>query len=353
MVDVAKRYAIVDEEEKRTSQVRTRRLNIGASLLVLICIFLPPALYRPSASGKLPFDGRYLAEINAIRPDYTFIGNSMLRTRIDEATLEARFGKNCCYVMWTAGAESAWTYQAFKNVVLAAEHRPKKVFVFFRDTLLTMPAYRATDRYWWRIERLSHSDEPELLRAMREDRTWQERLEYSLGSLYPIQKRRENANYLLGWLASQIISPGKVAYGEPTADDFNDLFALEKLRTIELADDAALDKEDQRIYDFNRKVRTSLLPSMLSLAKEAKVELVFVRVQRRPSEDGPPPQSEALKKYISDFKSYVTAQGADFYDFTGDPALTLNHYLDGDHIRPDWRVESTKLFVKRLERHFK
>jgi hypothetical protein len=44
----------------------------------------------------------------------------------------------------------------------------------------------------------------------------------------------------------------------------------------------------------------------------------------------------------------VTFKGAGFYDFTGDPELTLDHYLDGDHIRPEWRRESTDHFVRRM-----
>jgi hypothetical protein len=91
----------------------------------------------------------------------------MLGTRIDEHTLEARLGRNCCYILWTGGAESAWDHQALKNEVIAAAHRPKVVFIFFRDVYLTRVTYRANDAYWWKIERLSHDHEPQLECSMR------------------------------------------------------------------------------------------------------------------------------------------------------------------------------------------
>lgn len=352
MIDIVRNSSITDDAESRASRVHTRPVRLLAALSMMGFIFAAPAVYRPSASGKLPFDEQYLAGFSAAKPNYVFIGNSMLRTRIDEATLDATLGKDCCFIMWAAGTESAWTHQALKNIVLAAEHRPKKVFIFFRDAYLTKPNYRATDRYWWRIERLSHEEEPELNRAMAASRTWQERLEYQMGLLYPIQKRRENASYLLEWLASQPLNPGNIPYGPPVASEFNELFELEKLRNIAVADDAELTPEQTlAMYDFDKSLNTSLLPSMLNVAKNAGVDLVFVRVQRRPRGNVPPPQREELRRYITRLQAYVEANGAYFYDFNGDPELTLDRYLDGDHIRPDWRPQSTDLFLKRLEAH--
>jgi hypothetical protein len=331
---------------------RRRSIGLGTAFLVLAAILVPPALYRPTLHGKLPFSRDTLDEINSIRPDYVFIGNSMLATRIDEPTLHERLGKDCCYVLWTGGAESAWDHQALKNDVIAAEHRPKVVFVFFRDTYLTRVNYRTNDVYWWKIERVSHDSEPELLRAMRASRSWQERLEYDFGLLYPIQKRRETATYAIAWLASQMAAPGSAPYGEPVAVAYNDLFSLERFKGIEAADDAAADQDDAALYDFDAALPRSLLPSMVTLARHAGIQLVFVRVQRRPTVDGPPSQRPELVRYIARLKDYLAGNGAGFYDFTGDPELTLDHYMDGDHIRESWRAASTELFLRRLHRYF-
>jgi hypothetical protein len=315
-------------------------------------MFFLPALYRPTFGGKLPFDDHVLREIDAQKPDYVFIGNSMLGTRIDESTLETRVGKNCCYVLWTGGAESAWEHQVLENYVVAAAHHPKAVFIFFRDAYLTRVTYRANDFYWWKIERVSHESEPALSHAMHESRTWQERLEYDLGLLYPIQKRRDAANYALSWVAGQAVDPGRIPYGASTAASYNELFSLARLKTVDTADDAGA-STDMSIYDFDSRLPRSLLPSMVALAKGAGIRLVFVRVQRRPTEFGPPTQPPQLTEYIEKLSRYLADNGVGFYDFTGDPELTLDHYLDGDHIRPEWKQASTELFLRRLHEYFR
>jgi hypothetical protein len=339
---------------KRQHSERRLRKSIGpgTAIAVLAAILVLPAVYRPTLHGKLPFSRQALDEINAIHPNYIFIGNSMLGTRIDEATLEDRLGKDCCYVLWTGGGESAWEHQALKNDVIAAEHRPKVVFIVFRDTYLTRVTYRTNDVYWWKIERLSHDHEPELMRAMRESRSWQERLEYDLGMLYPIQKRREKATYAFEWLASQLVAPGSAAYGEPVAGPYNGLFGLNRLKNIEAADDAATDQDDDALYDFEAALPRSLLPSMIELAKGSGIQLVFVRVQRRPTANAPPRQRPELVRYTAQLEKYLAANGVGFYDFTGDPELTLDHYMDGDHIRADWKSASTELFLRRLHAYF-
>ncbi|MEA3150792.1 MAG: hypothetical protein QOD56_1731 [Gammaproteobacteria bacterium] len=351
MVDVVEKSFVIDDEEKRTALATTGRVSVLKAIAILLLVLVPPALIRPTAQGKLNFDAPLLAQVNAVSPDYVFIGNSMLNSRIDEATLEKRLGRHCCFILWTGGAESAWTHQALKNIALAADHRPKKVFIFFRDAYLTQPTYRATDRYWWKIERLSHANEPEFDWAMTADRTWQEQLAYRIGDLYPIEKARDRAGAAVSWLASEIATPGRVRYGASAGQKYEGLFDLDKLRSVPV-DDTAFEEEDLSEYDFDAQVGTSLLPSMIKLAKDAGVGLVFVRVQRRPTLQGPPAQRPELQDYMKKFGAYASARGAELYDFTGDPELTVDHYLDGDHISAAWKPESTDLFLRRLQRSF-
>jgi hypothetical protein len=347
MVDVLREKSTIEGEERSTERVRTQPIRLGLAACIALFVLATPALYRPSQAGKLPFDNHYISEMNAVRPDYVLIGNSMLGTRIDPAVLARRLGENCCYVMWTAGAESAWEHQALKNHILAATHRPKKVFVFFRDTFLTRPSYRAQDIYWWRIERLSHDEEPELERAMRASRTWQETLEYYLGRLYPVQKRRVIANALIERAASSMAGTDRQSGLASPGARYNDLFALDRMRLTE-SDDTAFDRNDPAYFDFKARVADSLLPSMISLAQRAGVQLVFVRVQRRPTAQGPAAPTRQLQDYLAALREYLARNGAGFHDFTGDPQLTLDHYLDGDHIRPEWKQASTQNFLERM-----
>jgi hypothetical protein len=342
-----------DAQEGRDPRPRLRSPGIFATVVIIACIGMLPAVYRPTLYGKLPFDPSVLADLNATHPPYVFIGNSMLESRIDPAVLEARLGRHCCEVIWAGGVESAWTHQVLKNSVLAADYRPKAVFVFFRDTNLTRATIRTNDEYWWKIERMSHPYEPELMRAMREGRTWQERLEYQLGMLYPIQKRREAAAHALQWMAAQAACLCLLPYAAPAAAPFNGLFALDKLKSVTAADDVSLQSDTRSIDDFASALHASLLPSMVAMARQAGVQLVFVRVQRRPTTRGPPAQTEELQRYMARLKDYFAANRVGFHDFTGDPELTLDHYNDGDHLRRDWRPTSTELFLRRLDSVFR
>jgi hypothetical protein len=352
MVDVVEKSTIIEEEERRAGAPAPQKpLGALRFTVVVLAILLLPALIRPSARGLLNFDSQLLAEYAAAAPDYVFIGNSMLRSRIDEPVLEARLGKHCCFVLWTGGAESAWTHQALENIVLASPHRPKKVFIFFRDTYLTQPTYRATDRYWWKIERLSRGSEPDLDRAMASSRTWQEQLEFRLGELYPVQKMRERASGAMSWLAGALVTPGRVRFGQSAGEKYDGLFDLGRLRST-VADDTAFGEEDLSEFDFDAHIDSSLVPSMIRMAKQAGVGLVFIRVQRRPSPVGPPAQRPELAAYVAKLRVYLARNGVEFHDFTGDPELTLDHYMDGDHIRADWRPESTLNFLRRLSGDF-
>jgi hypothetical protein len=59
-----------------------------------------------------------------------------------------------------------------------------------------------------------------------------------------------------------------------------------------------------------------------------------------------------MRRYIGDLQAYVESHGARFHDDTGDPAMTLEMYEDGDHIARQWRTYYTELFFNRLHSLF-
>jgi hypothetical protein len=350
MVDVAVQSSLIQDAERRAEAREVASIGRGKLCMLVALALLVPALLRPSASGALPFKRDAFVGFDAIQPDYVLIGDSMLGTRIDQSLLNTIVGHNCCYVMWSGGAASAWWHLALKNYALAAEHRPRVVFIFFRDYFLTEPTYRIEDDYWWRIQRLSHPSEPQLMRSLVARETWRDKLEKMFANLYPVQSLRDRARYFLDWMAGRLSGTARVPYGDPVADSFNELFDLDKARTTE-SDDTGYATEDGMSPDFDGNVETSLLPSMLELARGAGVKLVFVRVQRRPTRNGPPLQSPELVRYIGRLKAYLGSAGAGFYDFTGDPELPLSAYSDGDHIGAEFEDMSTRLFVTRLQQY--
>jgi hypothetical protein len=76
-------------------------------------------------------------------------------------------------------------------------------------------------------------------------------------------------------------------------------------------------------------------------------------VQRRPVGGRPPEQPPALRAYVADLRRYVEARGHLFHDDTGDPALTLDMYDDGDHVSRQARPRYTRNFYERLGHLFR
>ena len=73
------------------------------------------------------------------------------------------------------GTGSAYWYLALKNAVLDSGVKPKVVFIFFRDFLLTDVLFRVDDQFRWTVDTLAGPVEPELDRAIarRLDGSWQ------------------------------------------------------------------------------------------------------------------------------------------------------------------------------------
>lgn len=302
-----------------------------------------PAL-EPYREREVPFYDRYLDELRAVRARWVFIGDSMLGTRIDPRVLSELSNRDGVGMVMQAGSGSAWWYLALKNVVAASAVKPRYVFVFFRDENLTDPMFRATGTYRWSLDLVARAHEPELNEVFAANLAgpWfkvhefvDQGLDVQRLSLWGERRLRELP---LGWFAR----PDQHAEFEAHV---NAAFYLDRLRPIPEAD---MQRADDALLDFGRDVERSVLPDMLRTSARHHLPLVFVRVQRRPTPDGPPPQSEAMTKYIADLKSWLEARGAQFYDDTGAKELTLDLYEDGDHIDGSKREFYTTWFRRRL-----
>ena len=104
---------------------------------------------------------------------------------------------------------------------------------------------------------------------------------------------------------------------------------------------------DESVLDFDAQVDSSVLPLILDLAARSNIRLAFIRVQRRPTPGGPPPQSDGLIRYLGQLRAYLTARGAYYHDDYGDPNQPLEVYADGDHLRSDQRQLYSERFAKQ------
>jgi hypothetical protein len=311
--------------------------------------FLPgadiKASYLPTIETprqREPFDEASATAVRDAQPQYVVIGDSMAGVRINPATLSRRVGRSVAG-LYHPGSPVAYWYLAFKNLVVQNELRNIRGAVFFfRDDQLTTQV--VVDPLL--LDRVARAEEPELDRVLAAHR---------LGRFSMVHRAARGAyqhDRTRVWLEPRLTRVPAIIADDPESlitSINSELFALDKLRKFEASD---LAKSDDEMLDFDRQVERSLLPEILSLAEDAGIRVAFIRAQRRPTQSGPPPQSDALGVYLKKLEQYLTARGAYYHDDRGDPQQPLSIYADGDHLTGSGRELYTERFAERHARFF-
>ena len=304
----------------------------------------PVSTYLPAAESpreRAPFDPDPVSDLQHLNPAYVVIGDSMAG-RIDVRRLGALTGKRVAPLLQT-GSGSAYWYLALKNWVIASRIKPRVVFVFFRDTNLTDVMFRLNSGLLDRVA-LEREDELNDVVSTRTT-TAPQRIALAVERVYQGDLARKWAEpAVLEWPARLLIASKRHRAGFMSA--LNARFDLDHQRKADAAD---VQVSDEVGADFSRFVNRSVLPLMVRDARAAGLTVCFVRVQRRPIGGRPPAQSAAMRRYVHDLQAYIESQGALFHDDTGDPAMTLDMYEDGDHIARQWQAHYTEIFVNRLQ----
>jgi hypothetical protein len=294
-----------------------------------------------------PFDEETADRLRATAPDYAVIGDSMAGTRVVPGQLSRLVGGRGVANVVYPGSNVAYWYLVFKNLII--NNPPvhvKAALFFFRDAQLTLAFDRFTPGT---LDAVARASEPALDRIVAAN---------ALGawaSLHRVVQSAYQSDRARQWLAPALAAaPARVAAPGQNAQAFLDqmntqVFSLETLRRTESAD---LPEQTDEMLDFGAMVTRSVLPEIMRLAETNGIRVAFIRVQRRPTAGGPPPQSPALKQYMSDLKKYLEFHGATFVDEWGDPALPLSIYGDGDHITASARIAYTEHLFRNNPRLF-
>jgi hypothetical protein len=298
-----------------------------------------PSIEPPRVRG--PFDGDAVASLRESANDYILIGDSMAGTRIDPGRLSRLIGGHGAAALFHPGSGPAYWYLTFKNFVVSPGLKPKAVVFFFRDENLTDTLFRV---YPSALDRVAKNQERVL------DEILAARARGPFYRLHGVVRRVYQYDQTRAWLEPILIrapvawSAGRRARKQLLDSINNEVFTLDALRPAVAADMAAASGE---ALDFDRSLPTSVLPEILRLSKLSGIRVAFVRVQRRPTADGPPPQPPALREYVRKLGGYLEAHGAVFHDDWGDPDQPLSVYADGDHVKRDFRGVYTELFFRK------
>jgi hypothetical protein len=305
-------------------------------------------------AGKGYDVARTIAELEKEDPDWVLIGNSMLYTRLSEDRLRAVSGIQAS-LLARGRSQSAMWWLCVKNVLLRSKARPEVVTVFFRDTDLTWADFRVDGGNEWAIEDLKSDPEPEWemvlgRRAAAAGDGLADRLSASLQQLFPAEKLRDVAQRQVQERAFRATRLGTKANSSVRRAELNDRFSLAHLRS-DLGLDAAPRSSDQwaevtKVGDetidtgfyedgpfaFDASPEASFLPHLVALAKANQIKLHFHRVKRRPASNHTRPDGPVIAAYMRDLRTYLEANGCLLTDESVDPLLTLDMYVDGDHV---------------------
>jgi hypothetical protein len=291
---------------------------------------------------RQPFDEGTAATLREAQPEFVVIGDSMAGVRINPGHLSRVLSKPVAG-LFEAGSPVAFWYLEFKNFVVENDlEKMRGALFFFRDDQLTTQVVTSP----LLLDRAARDEEPVLDRKF---------VAYRLGrsaEAHRLARAAYEYDRTRIWLEPRINRFPLLLTGEPASslETMNqEAFALEKLRRFEASD---LPVSAAPMLDFDAQVGRSLLPTILELGRDHNIRLGFIRVQRRPTETGPPPQTEALTAYLERLQKYLAANGAYYHDDRGDPAQPLSTYADGDHLRPEERVRYTERFAEQHARFF-
>jgi hypothetical protein len=331
--------------------------NRTLSVLLTIAIALAPALFLPIKIRREPYIGEMVHQaLQEKRPDFVFIGNSMLWSRIDDAYLEHLLDGKKVYSIVNFAGLSAIHYLSFKYLFLPANITPKKVFIFFRSNQFILPRMRTTGPLIQKtVQRLTPAPDPVYEQIVHcRSRSITDTVYDTLLNIFPVAATQENIRGQLSEIALFMASTWQLDGEEISQKQQNILtqtnerfsFTNGSLRAD--LDTETKEKEEtiNNSYDFNGRVADSFLPHILQLAEDSGISLVFVRVQERPNKKGAIPDPPVLQTYMEDLQKYLTEHDAYLYDFSGDPELPLSAYHDGDHIKDQKKY--TELFFRRV-----
>jgi hypothetical protein len=298
-----------------------------------------PSIESPRVRGA--FDSGAVASLREAANDVILIGDSMAGTRINPGHLSRLMGGHGAAALFHPGSGPAYWYLTFKNFIVNADLHPRTVVFFFRDENLTDTLFRV---YPSSLDRVAKRQEPVL------DELLAARADGPFFRVHRVLRRIYQHDQTRAWLEPAIInapvawSAGRRARKKLLDSINNQVFTLDALRPMAAADMQAASGE---ALDFDRNLPTSVLPEVLRLSKSSGIRVAFVRVQRRPTADGPPAQSPALMAYVEKLREYLIANGAFFHDDWGDPDQPLSIYEDGDHIEREFQRPFTELFFRK------
>ena len=330
-----------------------RNYLITSTLLLGFLSFYIPVRYQtpyPRDIGP-QFDKRirttYINLLNERQPEIFLLGDSMLGPAVDVDVVAETLKKKTTMVSLPGTASTIW-YLMIKNNIVVADHKPEYLVVFFRDTMMTLPGYRVTGRYFEQIDEFASPDDTLLI-----ERAY-------INQMSPLEKFFEGYFPLYGsrWVIRQSLDH-YIRY--PTGNAVLDCdkacmdYAMEavfdesNLDVTFLSD--ALGAADDYLYsdealDFEGRVDSTFLPEVIRLCRENGIQLVLVRMPILRYYE-PATRPRGLDNYVQGLSHYLNENNVPFLDFD-QKVMPPGFFSDTLHLNEQGREVFTQQLTDSL-----
>lgn len=301
-----------------------------------------PAPLGPKFDSKIKADHQKWIQQN--QPDIVLIGDSVLYEGIDPLLLNAELG-NKTYAITVPGSGTASWYLLMKNVILESTHRPKYIVILFRNTMLTVPQYRTTGRYFALLDDFASKTEPLVADlAFINQMSPIEKFAEQYIPLYSLRLEiREDLNNLIRYRPTSTFAG---CDRECTDNAVTSIFGREvdAIALHQMMEDAAQTLYAPHEMDFAKQVDESLLPYIIQLTQEHNVTLIFVKTKIFGAE---PIELIEYSKLLEEY--LMKSENVFLLDFTQDARIMQDFYADSLHMNSYGKEKFTKFLADALK----
>lgn len=292
----------------------------SALLLSFLSLYIPVRYQTPYPRDIGPqFDDRvrktYINLLDEQQPDIFLFGDSMLAPAVDEEIIARQTGEKVYTISLPGTASTIW-YLIIKNNIVLAGHKPKYLVVFFRDTMMTLPAYRVTGRYFEQIDEFASPDDTLLIERAYINQMGS--LEKLFDGYFPLYGSRWTIRQSLDYYIRYPLGNSLLTCDQPCMDYAMEVVFAESNLDITFLSDAIGAADDylysEQALDFEGQVDASFLPEVIRLSRENGIQLVLVRMPILRFYD-PSTRPSGLDGYIQDLGNYLSENNIPFLDF--------------------------------------
>ena len=323
------------------------------AVLIALTLYLPRA-YGTSYPGQVgpTFDkavrNRYTNILEEYQVKVALMGDSVLEQSVDGEALSIALNKPS-YPIAVPGSTAPFWYLIFKNIILAADPRPEYVILLYRDTILTLPDFHVKGGYVNELDQFATAHEAVLVeRAYLNFMNPLEKWALAWFPLYSSRQRiTDSVEYLSRNMLPTLFLPCR---GECLDRAQAAIFHIDNV-VPEFQEQALVEDEEflftARAMDFKGQVEASFLPEIIRLARENNIRLILVheRTFLFPAAAAEP---KALQEYKREMAEYLKEQGVTLLDFSYDPRLPREYFVDVLHMNEAGKAVFTQLLAEAL-----